>query len=194
MSEPKHKHDVDSQVDLQEELTVVVKNEIPESLLKALLSRYRRYDAEGAKQTSEDEAILVVDSRRSPTLKEIVDLASPQTASIAIKSFLRIVSIWDISDQDALVLIGSPRLSDLADWLTGKSPLPEEVLRRISHILAIQTDLQALFEDRDRADGWVKRPNKAFGGKRALDRMLEGSEESIAAVRRYLDAVAEGQG
>lgn len=121
-------------------------------------------------------------------------MASPQTAAIAVKAFLRIMSLWNVSDKEAMVLLGSPRLSDLADWLTGNSPLPEEILRRISHIMSIQTNLQALFEKPSRADGWVKRPNKAFGGKRAMDRMLEGSEEDIAAVRHYLDSVVEGQG
>jgi hypothetical protein len=38
------------------------------------------------------------------------------------------------------------------------------------------------------ADGWVKRPNKAFGEQSPLERMRGGDVTDLAAVRGYVDA------
>jgi hypothetical protein len=39
---------------------------------------------------------------------------------------------------------------------------------------------------------WIKRPNTAFGGHSALDKMLQGAPTDLADVRRYLEAERDG--
>jgi hypothetical protein len=43
-----------------------------------------------------------------------------------------------------------------------------------------------------RTYGWVKQPNDSFGGKSALEFMLQGSPLDIGRVRSYLDAERSG--
>ena len=49
-----------------------------------------------------------------------------------------------------------------------------------------------MFTDVTRAYAWIKRANEAFGGKSALDVMLQGAPTDIARVRAYLDAERAG--
>ena len=48
--------------------------------------------------------------------------------------------------------------------------------------------LQIVYSDAHLADSWVKRPNRAFGGRSPLDRMRGGDVVDLAAVRSYVDA------
>ncbi|OYV40292.1 MAG: hypothetical protein B7Z80_04940 [Rhodospirillales bacterium 20-64-7] len=48
--------------------------------------------------------------------------------------------------------------------------------------------LELLYADPHLADGWINRPNLAFGGQTPLQRMRAGDVTDLAAVRAYLDA------
>ena len=57
----------------------------------------------------------------------------------------------------------------------------------VSRIDAL-ADAQILYSDPAQADGWLKRPNRAFGDHTPLERMAAGDVTDLAAVRAYLDA------
>jgi hypothetical protein len=63
-----------------------------------------------------------------------------------------------------------------------------DTLRRIGYLAGIYKALQVLYSDPHLADGWVKRPNKAFAGESPLARMLAGDVTDLAAVRAYADS------
>ena len=58
--------------------------------------------------------------------------------------------------------------------------------------MGIHKALRHLFKEPARAYAWVKKPNAAFGGQSALERMLAGDVTDLAAVRAYLDAERGG--
>ena len=58
--------------------------------------------------------------------------------------------------------------------------------------LGIHKALRYLFANPARGHEWIRKPNLAFGGRSALDRMLAGAPSDIAAVRAYLDAERSG--
>jgi hypothetical protein len=66
--------------------------------------------------------------------------------------------------------------------------MPLDTLRRIGYVAGIYKALELLYTDGALADGWVKRPNQAFGGQTPLQRMRAGDVTDLAAVRFYLDA------
>lgn len=70
--------------------------------------------------------------------------------------------------------------------------LKHDTLQRLSYVLGVYRALQVLYSQPKMADGWVMRPNAAFGGGSALDRMLGGDVTDLAAARNYLDAVRGG--
>ena len=59
---------------------------------------------------------------------------------------------------------------------------------RLSNLMGIHKALRLIFTDNERAHVWVRRPNAIFGGRPALDVMLDGELTDLMRVRRYLDA------
>jgi len=57
-------------------------------------------------------------------------------------------------------------------------------IEKISYVLGIYKALRIMYPTEERANAWPAKPNRAFGGRSALDLMLEGD---LATVRRYLD-------
>jgi Protein of unknown function (DUF2384) len=95
--------------------------------------------------------------------------------------------------EEARVLLGRPSRARLYNWKAGRvRGLPHDTLQRISYLLGIHKALQILYSDPALADGWVRRPNSAFGGQSALERMLAGDMVDLAAVRAYLGGVRGG--
>ena len=107
----------------------------------------------------------------------------------ALRGFFLIMDQWEVGAEDARILLGSPPTRTYYAWRAGNGVrVPADTLRRIGYVAGIYKALQIVYSDPHLADGWVRRPNRAFGGKTPLDRMLGGDVVDLAAVRSYLDA------
>jgi hypothetical protein len=115
---------------------------------------------------------------------------TPAKLAAAMRAFFRIMDAWGVGTEDARRLLGRPGRSTLFKWKAGDvKSVPYDTVRRVSLCLGIYRALQLIFKSPAQADGWVKRPNAAFGGRTALEHMLGGDITDLATVRRYLDAV-----
>ena len=115
--------------------------------------------------------------------------AAVRKSKVALRAFLRIMDAWHVPDDQARVLLGNPSRTTFHNYRTGKVPaLGSDVLERISYILGIYKDLQVLIPHPESADAWIKKPNRQWGGRTALARMLGGKVADLYEVRRYLDA------
>ncbi len=107
----------------------------------------------------------------------------------ALRGFFHIMDAWGVSADDARILLGSPAERTYYAWRQGNAVrVPLDTLRRVGYIAGIYKALQILYSDPHLADGWVKRPNKAFGEQSPLERMRGGDVTDLAAVRGYVDA------
>jgi hypothetical protein len=112
---------------------------------------------------------------------------------VALRGFFRLVELWGLTGDEARILLGRPSRARLYNWKAGRvSGLPHDTVQRISYLLGIHKALQILYSDPRLADAWVRRPNAAFGGQSALERMLAGDVSDLAAVRAHLDAARGG--
>jgi Antitoxin Xre/MbcA/ParS C-terminal toxin-binding domain/Antitoxin Xre-like helix-turn-helix domain len=112
---------------------------------------------------------------------------------VALRGFFRLALLWGLTMEEARVLLGRPSRARLYSWKAGRvRGLPHDTLQRISYLLGIHKALQILYSDQGLADTWVRRPNTAFGGQSALERMLAGDVSDLAAVRAHLDAARGG--
>lgn len=125
---------------------------------------------------------------KNPTAES---LTTPTAGRAALKAFFRIADQWEVTNDEARVLLGGISRSTFFRYRA----LPEvslntDTLDRISYILGIYKSLHILFSEKKRADEWVKRPNAAapFFERSALDFMLQGHLSNLAETRRYLDA------
>ena len=110
-----------------------------------------------------------------------------------LRAFFRIMAVWGVDNRQAIVLLGRPARATFFRWKKGEvAGAPFDTMQRISYILGIYQALQVLYSDAAMADAWIRRPNEAFGGQSALDRMTGGDVTDLAAARDYLDAVCAG--
>lgn len=107
----------------------------------------------------------------------------------ALRGFFLIADAWGASPDQARILLGAPAERTYYAWRAGNAVrVPSDTLRRIGYVAGIYKALQILYSDPVLADGWLKRPNAAFGGQTPLTRMCAGDVTDLAAVRSYLDA------
>lgn len=110
-------------------------------------------------------------------------------AAAALRGFFLIADAWGVSPDEARAILGAPPLRTFYAWKSGQgSRVPADTLRRIGYVAGIFKALELLYSDGGQADGWVKRPNCAFGGQTPLARMAAGDVTDLASVRGYLDA------
>lgn len=110
----------------------------------------------------------------------------------AIEVFFRLAEAWGLNTDQQITLLGSPGRSTFFKWKKDGGSVSGDTEERISHLVSIYKDLNILTEDAKMADEWIKRPNKYFDGRSALDIMLEGKLSDIYSVRAYLDAQRGG--
>ena len=124
-----------------------------------------------------------------------VDLASPEAAAAALRTFFRLADAWKLAVAEQTTLLGVARAT-LYQWRQGKATsLDRHQLERLSHLFGIYAALHILFPVAARADAWLRKPNAAplFGGGSALERMLGGQVADLYVVREYLDAQRGGK-
>jgi hypothetical protein len=114
-----------------------------------------------------------------------------QLGSTALTAFFNITTSWALSAEEERQLLGNPPRSTFFKWKAEKSAkLAPDTIERISYVMGIYKALRILLPTEAAANAWVKKPNTAavFGGRSALERMLDGRVIDLADVRRYLDA------
>lgn len=125
-----------------------------------------------------------------------IDLDRPgrEVSAVAKKTFFRILDRWQVRTEDGRKLLGSPSRATFFAWKKGEGgALSRDTLERISYVIGIYKGLQILFPDPARADAWISKPNEAFAGRSALDRMTGGNVSDLHAVRAYIDHVRGGR-
>jgi hypothetical protein len=117
-----------------------------------------------------------------------VDLSSSQSAIRVRAVFRRIAAAWNLGQDEAAWVMGKSG-DDYARWLEESAPrLDEFELLRLSYVFNIYADLAVHLPKPERAHAWLKRPNSApmFGGITAMDFLMGGGVERLAAVAAYL--------
>jgi uncharacterized protein (DUF2384 family) len=112
-----------------------------------------------------------------------------EEARAMLRAVLNLLDKWDLRKEEKLVILGGVSDRTFQRWRAGEiGPLPNDTVYRLGDVLGIHKALRYMFADVGRTYGWVKRSNKAFGGRSALDVMLQGAPADISRVRAYLDA------
>jgi hypothetical protein len=114
---------------------------------------------------------------------------TPEEAGAMLRATLALLAKWDLSAAERRVLLGRPSERTFQRWCAGEvASVPADTVYRLGDLLGIHKALRYMFADPTQAYDWVRRPNTAFGGRSALDLMLQGAPADIARVRAYLDA------
>jgi uncharacterized protein (DUF2384 family) len=117
---------------------------------------------------------------------------SPENSQTALELFFALGEEWSLTADQQIRLLGTPARSTFFKWKKEGGIISRDTIERISHLLSIYKALHILFPDPDRADAWLRRPNKYFEEHSALDVMLDGTLSDIYRVRAYVDAQRGG--
>ncbi len=116
-----------------------------------------------------------------------------EEARAMLRAVLNLLDKWELTKEDRLILLGRPSDRTFQRWRAGEiGPLPNDTVHRLGDLLGIHKALRYMFTEVTRAYAWVKRPSEAFGGRSALDIMLQGAPSDISRVRAWLDAERGG--
>jgi hypothetical protein len=129
--------------------------------------------------------------RDRPRTANAIDQSS---MAAGMRAFFAIAEKWRLTADEATALLGHPGRSTFYNWRKGDVARVHnfDLAARLSYVLGIFKALETLYQRPELADEWVRRPNKAFGGQSALERMTAGQMVDLAAVRDYLDGVRDG--
>jgi len=131
-----------------------------------------------------------------PVARGVQDFAplpiTDEEAGAMFRACVNLFRLWHISDNDAAVLLDLP-VRTFARWKAGSiGRIDRDQKARLSNLMGIHKALRIIFREPDRAYGWIKAPNRTFGGRAAIDVMLSGDLTDLMRVRRYLDAERGG--
>ncbi len=119
-----------------------------------------------------------------------LEISDAETGAM-LRAFFNLAERWQLSDRQGRILLGDPAARTYARWKTGQAELSRisrDTRERLSILMGIHKSLRHLFREPSRGYQWLRKPNQAFAGASALDRLLAGSISDLAAVRAYLDS------
>ncbi|MGO8246214.1 MbcA/ParS/Xre antitoxin family protein [Rhizobium leguminosarum] len=117
----------------------------------------------------------------------------------ALRTFLAIADLWGLSEEQRLLMLGYPSRSTYHNWAKqarehGAFTLDVDTLTRISAVLGIHQALGVLFSNERAGVTWLRTPHQApvFGGHPPLDIVMNGTQDGLMTVRRFLDGARGG--
>lgn len=133
--------------------------------------------------------LVKIDRERSGVSDHGVVITDEQGVAMA-RAVVNLFRKWRLTDAQACTLLGDISVTTYNRWKQGQiGRLGPDLKMRLSCLMGIHKGLRYLFTEKDRAYAWVKKANQHFGGRSALDLMMQGRITDLFDVRTYLDAV-----
>lgn len=111
-----------------------------------------------------------------------------QEAAATFRAALNLFRHWQLTDAQAATLLDLPPRT-FARWKAGDvGRMDRDCRARLSNLMGIHKALRVIFSEPARGCAWIRQANEVFGGRSALDVMLNGELTDLMRVRRYLDA------
>lgn len=105
------------------------------------------------------------------------------------RAIINLFERWKLTENEAAILLGGINPRTFHRWKKGEyGRTSVDLNARMSNIMGIHKSLRLLFKDALRGYEWIRKPNTIFGGRSALDILLNGAFTDLMRVRHYLDA------
>lgn len=112
-----------------------------------------------------------------------------QGSNVVFRLFGGLAQAWRLSEAEQQSLLGLAEVGDVErSRALPEADVPIELIERVAILLDIFTAINAILQNPELADAWVRRPSKAslFSGKSPLEFMMEGGLAGLRSVRSYL--------
>lgn len=129
---------------------------------------------------------------RTEAFPDIPQITAREAEAMA-RAVIRLFEKWQLSDTEAREILGGLAARTYARWKAGEpGRIDRDLATRLSLLMGIHKGLRYLFSEPERGYAWVKKPNRAFGGRSPAEIMAQGDIFSLARVRSWLDAERGG--
>lgn len=111
--------------------------------------------------------------------------------SAILRVFEGIAGAWSLEEGEKVEMLGLNTVAELQGLRTAAlDEVPMGIIERVVILLDIFKATNILLPQPNRADAWIRRPNRAplFAGQSALEVMLARGLEGLREVRAYLQA------
>lgn len=136
---------------------------------------------------------MLVEMPKTGAAPDQINITEDEATAMA-RAITNLFDRWQLSDVEACEILGGMAARTWARWKKGEiGRVDRDLAMRMSILLGIHKGLRYMFTAPQRGYEWIKKANKAFGGKSALEVMLQGSMFDLARVRSYLDAERGGK-
>jgi len=135
-----------------------------------------------------EDAVLLQPIASTPFNRTSAEITDVEAGALA-RTTVNLFNAWKLTDAQACTLLGGLSARTWARWKEGNvGRVDRDLKMRMAHLMGIHKGVRHLFKDATRGYEWIKAPNTAFGGKSALDVMLQGELSDLAVMREWLDA------
>lgn len=135
---------------------------------------------------------MLLEIPRTEAAPDIPQITASEADAMA-RAVIRLFGKWQVSDAEAREILGGLAPRTYARWKAGEhGRIDRDLATRLSLLMGVHKGLRYLFSDPQRGYAWVKKPNRAFGGRTPVEVMAQGDIFSLARVRSYLDAERGG--
>lgn len=129
---------------------------------------------------------------RTEALPDTPQISASEAEAMA-RAVIRLFKKWQVPDAEAREILGGLAPRTYARWKTGEhGRIDRDLATRLSLLMGIHKGLRYLFSEPERGYAWVRKSNRAFGGRSPAEIMAQGDIFSLARVRAYLDAERGG--
>lgn len=129
---------------------------------------------------------------RTQAVPDVPQITAGEAEAMA-RAVIRLFEKWQVSDTEARDILGGLAARTYARWKAGElGRIDRDLATRLSLLMGIHKGLRYLFSDPERGYAWVKKSNRAFGGRTPVEIMAQDDIFSLARVHSYLDAGRSG--
>jgi len=110
-----------------------------------------------------------------------------------IRIFGRLSDAWGLTGSERATLLGAAQRT-FHRWKSNPEAarLSRDQRSRITYLVNMFVDARTIFDDDAFADSWIRRPNSAFGGKPAIEVLMNGTFADLVRIGEYLHRGAGG--
>lgn len=135
---------------------------------------------------------MLQEIQRTEAAPDIPRITAGEAEAMA-RAVTRLFERWQLTDAEAREILGGLPQRTYARWKAGeRTRIDRDLATRLSLLMGIHKGLRYLFSEPARGYAWVRKSNRAFGGRTPVEIMAQGDIFSLARVRSYLDAERGG--